>query len=104
VVPGSAWPVQQQQQQQHEEQQQQQHNQHQQQQPPGEPNGQPQQAGDGSGVGEVPAASDPLLRARGLEAWEAVAADGWGLFAGGLGHEQYFPALRVMGVDNQDVS
>lgn len=29
--------------------------------------------------------------------WWAVANDGWGVFAGGLGHTAYFPAMRALG-------
>jgi hypothetical protein len=35
---------------------------------------------------------------RDAAAWRALVAGGWGVFAGGIGHADYFPALRALGV------
>ena len=52
------------------------------------------------------AARQPVVVGRGsaLCAWEAVAADGWGVFAGGVGHALYFPMARAMRLHEETVN
>ena len=51
--------------------------------------------GVGSGASSMQAAGQ-VQRPDDREGWEAIAADGWGVFAGGIGHSEYFPAIALL--------
>ncbi|KAI8471744.1 MAG: hypothetical protein J3K34DRAFT_520273 [Monoraphidium minutum] len=58
-------------------------------------------AAGGAAAGPLPSdaagAGGAALSSRDRAAWGAIAADGWGVFAGGLGHAEYFSALQLLG-------
>ncbi|GBF97550.1 hypothetical protein Rsub_10151 [Raphidocelis subcapitata] len=58
-------------------------------------------AWEGAGLQQLPgmaAGGGAAERSLGADAaaWAALAGEGWGVFAGGVGHADYFPALRAL--------